>query len=158
MIRRLSLAFAISAACVVGFVASAEAAPVSLVLSQSAAFSILGHWCGGIQEKVYAIGWHARTGDPFGDVFMSTRCAGSGRGGGGGSTTYSAWARVNWGFDGSTVSFGTLSATPKVNPAFSAYDAHGEHLYNQAVAASSPEPRCYVRPTCSCWRRPLRPL
>ena len=85
MIRKLSLAFAISATCVVGFAATAEAAPVSLVLSQSAAFSILGHWCGGVQEKAYATGWHATTGDPVGDVFMSTRCGGGGRGGGGGS-------------------------------------------------------------------------
>ncbi len=105
---------------------------MSLVLSQSAAFSILGHWCGGIQEKVYATGWHATTGDPVGDVFMSTRCGGTGRGGG--STTYSAWAGVTWGFDGSTVSYSLLSATPTVNPTFSASDAHGDHLYNEPVA------------------------
>jgi hypothetical protein len=133
MIRRLSLALAISTTCVLWFAAIAEAAPTSLVLSQSAAFSILGHWCGGIQEKVYATGWNATTGDPVGDVYMSTRCGGGGRGGGG-STTYSAWADVTWGFDGSTVSDSMLSSTPIVNPTFTAYDAHGDHVYNQAVA------------------------
>ncbi len=113
---------------VLGFAATAEAAPTSLVLSQSAAFSILGHSCGGIQEKVYATGWNATTGDPVGDVYMSTRC------GRYVITTYSAWASVTWGFSGSTVSYTKLSGTPTVNPTFSSYDAHGDHLYNQAVA------------------------
>ena len=134
MIRRLPLALALLATCVLGFAATAAAAPTSLVLPQSAAFSILGHSCGGIQEKVYATGWDATNGDPVGDVYMSTSCGGSGRGGGGRSTTYSAWADVTWGFDGSTVSYSTLSVTPTVNPSFSASDAHGDQLYNRAVA------------------------
>src|SRR5579864_3743989 len=85
---------AISGTCVLGFGTTAEAAPTSLVLSQSAAFSILGHSCGGIQEKAYATGFASGTGYPIGEVYMSTRCGGSGRGGGGGSTLYSAWANV----------------------------------------------------------------
>ena len=128
MIRRLSLALAISATSVLGFAATAEAAPTSLVLSQSAAFSILGHWCGGIQEKVDATGWDATTGDPVGDVYLSTRC-GRYR-----PTTYSAWAAVTWSFDGSTVSSSRLGGAPTVSPTFSAYDAHRDHLYNEAVA------------------------
>lgn len=134
MIRRLSLASAVSAVCVLVLAAAAEAAPTSLALPQSAAFSILGHSCGGIQEKPYGTGWAATTGDPVGDVFMSTRCGGSGRGGGGYTTTYSAWAAVTWRFDGSTVSYSKLSSTPTVNPSLSVYDGHGDNLYNQATA------------------------
>ena len=134
MMRRLSLALATSAIGLLGLAAIVEAAPTSLVLSQAAAFSILGHSCGGIQEKPYATGWSATTGSPVGDVYLSTRCGGSGKGGGGGSTTYSAWVGVTWGFDGSTVSYSTLSGTPTVDPTLSVYDAHGDNLYNEAVA------------------------
>ena len=85
---------AISATCVLGLTATAEAAPASLVLSQGAAFSILGHSYGGILEKPYATGFASGTGYPTGAVYMSTSCGGSGRGGAGGSTLYSAWANV----------------------------------------------------------------
>lgn len=128
MARKVLLSIAVSATCILGFAAVAQAAPTSLVLSQSDAFSILGHWCGGIQEKVYATGWNATNGDPVGDVYMSTRC------GRYVPTIYSAWARVAWHFDGSTVHYTKLSGTPTVNPSFSASDAHGDQLYNQAVA------------------------
>jgi hypothetical protein len=107
---------------------------MSLVLSQSAAFSILGHWCGGIQEKAYATGFASGTGYPTGEVYMSTRCGGSGRGGGGVSTLYSAWADVTWDLTGAVVSYARASATPTVNPTLVAYDEHGNELYNQAVA------------------------
>ena len=125
---------AISGTCVLGLDASAEAAPTSLVLSQSAAFSILGHSCGGIQEKAYATGFASGTGYPIGDVYMSTRCGGSGRGGGGGSTLYSAWANVTWDFTSAVVSYAQASTTPTVNPSLVAYDSHGNELYNQANA------------------------
>jgi hypothetical protein len=104
-----------------------------LALPQGNAFSILGHWCGGIQEKVYAAGFASGTGFPSGEVYMSTRCGGSGRGGGGVSTLYSAWAAVTWDFTGAVVSFARTSTTPTVNPTLVVYDTHGNELYNQAV-------------------------
>jgi len=45
---------------------AALASPVQLVLPQSAAFGILGHSCGGIQEQAYATGFIAGSGDPTG--------------------------------------------------------------------------------------------
>ncbi len=125
---------AISGAYVLGFAATAEAAPTSLVLSQSAAFSILGHSCGGIQESVYATGFASGSGFPTGAVYMSTRCGGSGRGGGSHTTLYSAWANVTWDFTTAVVSYARAATTPTVNPTLVVYDAHGNELYNQAVA------------------------
>jgi hypothetical protein len=114
--------------------AAAAAAPSSLVLSQGAAFSILGHSCGGIQEKAYATGFASGTGYPTGAVYMSTRCGGSGRGGGGGSTLYSAWANATWDFTSAVVSYARASTAPAVDPTLAVYDSQGNELYNQAVA------------------------
>jgi hypothetical protein len=113
-------------------VSTAAAAPVPLLLPQSAAFSVLGHSCGGIQEKGYATGFDAASGYPTGDVYLSTRCGGSGRGGGYHSTTYSAWVVVNWDFTAAVISYKALSAAPTVNPTFSAFDAYGNEVYNQS--------------------------
>jgi len=112
---------------------TAFATPVSFALPQGDAFAILGHSCGGIQEKVYATGFDPTSGYPAGAVFMSTRCGGSGRGGGGGSTTYSAWANVTWDFTTAVVSFAQSSPAPTVDPALVAYDSNGNELYNQAT-------------------------
>ena len=71
---------------------SQAAAGIQLLLPQGPAFAILGHSCGGIQEKAYATGFDATSGYPTGIVQMSTRCGGSGRGGGYHTTTYSASA------------------------------------------------------------------
>jgi hypothetical protein len=65
---------------------------------------------------------------------MSTRCGGSGRGGGGVSTLYSAWADVTWDLTGAVVSYAQASTTPTVNPNLVVYDSNGNELYNQAVA------------------------
>src|SRR5579863_6484088 len=134
MIRRVSLTLVVAATCVLGLAATADAASTSLALPQGPAFAILGHSCGGIQEKPYAIGWSAATGAPIGDVYLSTTCGGSGRGGGGGSTTYTAWVGVRWSFGGAVLADTKLLSTPKVNPALSVYDARGDQLYNQPVA------------------------
>jgi Fibronectin type III domain len=107
----------------------------ALVLSQSAAFSILGHSCGGIQEKAYATGFDPVSGLPTGDVYVQTRCGGSGRGGGYHTTTYSAWVGVTWDFTGTVVSSATLAAAPTVDTAFTATDAYGDSLDNISAAA-----------------------
>ena len=135
MTRKLLLTFAIAALSVVGFASTAQAAPTQLSLSQSAAFAILGHSCGGIQEQAYATGFDASTGAPVGDVYLSTRCGGSGRGGGYHTTTYSAWASVTWSFAGATVSYAKLGSAPAVNSTLTAYDAHGDEIYNQSSQA-----------------------
>jgi hypothetical protein len=123
------------ASALIGIAMTASAAtPTSLALPQSAAFSLLGHSCGGIQETVYASGFDPGTGYPSGAVYMSTRCGGSGRGGGGSSTLYSAWANVTWDFTTAVVSYARAPTTPTVNPTLAVYDSHGNELYNQAVA------------------------
>jgi hypothetical protein len=104
------------------------------VLNQGAAFAILGHSCGGIQEESFATGF-APSGFPQGDVYMQTRCGGSGRGGGYKTTTYSAWASVVWDWVGDTRSYAKLEGAPVVNPSFEATDAHGDRIYNSAKRA-----------------------
>ncbi len=113
---------------------AAGATPTQLTLSQSAAFSILGHSCGGIQEQVYATGF-ATNGYPSGDVYMQTRCGGSGRGGGYKTTTYSAWATVTWDWFGDTRSFAQLEHPAEGSTSFSAEDAHGDRIYNVGTNA-----------------------
>jgi hypothetical protein len=127
--KRLIAASASALSIVASSASAAAAAPVQLTLPQSTAFSILGHSCGGIQEQAYATGFDATTGVPLGNVYMKTSCGGSGRGGGYHSTTYSAAASVKWNFSGGVVSYSTVTAAS--NPSFSAFDAHGDEIYNQ---------------------------
>jgi hypothetical protein len=118
-----------------GVASAAEAATTTqLFLSQGAAFSILGHSCGGIQEHAYATGFGAG-GYPSGEVYMQTRCGGSGRGGGYKVTTYSAWAAVTWDWYGGTRSSARLEGSPEVSTTFSAEDGYGDRVYNTETAA-----------------------
>jgi hypothetical protein len=116
-------------------VSTAAAAPVSLFLPQSTAFSVLGHSCGGIQEQAFATGFAVTSGYPTGAVYIQTRCGGSGRGGGYQTTTYSAWVGVTWDFAANVVSSARLTAAPAVSPTFSATDAYGDRVYNTGTAA-----------------------
>ncbi|MFI4984535.1 MAG: fibronectin type III domain-containing protein [Solirubrobacterales bacterium] len=136
MARKVILSTVASALIALGLASTAGAATTTrLVLSQSAAFSILGHSCGGIQEKVYATGF-APNGYPAGDVYLETRCGGSGRGGGYKVTTYSAWATVTWDWVGDTRSYARLEgAAEAISETFSAEDAYGDHIYNVKTAA-----------------------
>jgi IPT/TIG domain len=133
---RSTLALTFATVLVIPLLAPSQslAAAQSLALPQGNAFAILGHSCGGIQERAYGTGFEAETGYPTGAVYLSTRCGGSGRGGGGGSTLYSAWATVTWDFTSAVVSDARASTAPTVNPTLVVYDAHGNELYNQAVA------------------------
>src|SRR2546422_8575654 len=94
------------------------ASPPRLLVPQPTAFSVLGHSCGGIQEQAFATGFDATSDYPTGDVYLSTRCGGSGRGGGYHTITYSAWVGANWDLTGALVSYVVLSAVPTVDPAF----------------------------------------
>ena len=107
--------------------------PAGLLLSQSTAFSILGYWCGGIQEKAYVTGFDPTSGYPTGDVYLSTTCNGSGRGGR--SIPHTAWAAVTWDLAGNVVSATLLTNGAAVNPAFIATDAYGDVIYNASAAA-----------------------
>jgi hypothetical protein len=110
-------------------------AAASLLLPQSTAFAILGHSCGGIQEKAYATGFDSVSGLPTGDLYIQTRCGGSGRGGGYHTTTYSAWVGATWDFGGNVVSSAKLAAAPTVDPTLTVTDAYGDSLYNINSAA-----------------------
>src|SRR5262249_55452790 len=109
--------------------------PLRLLLPQSKAFAVLGHSCGGIQEQAYATGFDSATGYPTGDVYIQTRCGGSGRGGGYQVTTYSAWVAATWDFAGHLVSSTPLATAPTVNPSFTATDSYGDVVYNAGTAA-----------------------
>jgi hypothetical protein len=110
-------------------------AAASLSLPQSTAFAILGHSCGGIQEKSYATGFDPANGLPIGIVYIQTRCGGSGRGGGYHTTTYSAWVGATWDFSGNLVSSAKLAAAPTVDPSFTVTDSYGDSLYNVNTSA-----------------------
>ena len=132
--RTIVSAIAAGLGCLALAPAASAGTPTQLVLSQGAAFSLLGHSCGGIQEKVYATGF-AADGFPTGDVYMQTRCGGSGRGGGYKTTTYSAWATVTWDWVGDTRSFSRLEGAAEGSTTFSAEDAHGDRIYNLGTSA-----------------------
>ena len=110
-------------------------AQTSLIIPQGTAFAAIGHSCGGIQEQSFATGFDPTSGYPMGDVYVQTRCGGSGRGGGYHTTTYSAWLGVTWDYTGAVVSSDVLASAPAVDPAFSAFDGYGNQLYNQANRA-----------------------
>ena len=136
MARKLVLGSAAAALICLGLAGTAIAsAPIQLALSQGAAFSILGHSCGGIQEKAYATGFGGPHGRPTGDVYMQTRCGGSGRGGGYHVTTYSAWASVVWTWFGETFSFSRLEGSAGGSETFEETDAHGDRIYNSGTTA-----------------------
>jgi hypothetical protein len=131
-------------ASVVGVVALGSAAlgqcgpppppnPVVLAVPQATAFAVLGHSCGGIQQQGYATGFDATSGYPIGDAHLKTTCSAGGRGGH--TVTYNAWLSASWDLTGALVSYTALGAAPTVDPAFSAFDAYGNHLYNQSNQA-----------------------
>ena len=113
--------------------ASAAASPVRLFLSGGGAFAVLGHWCGGINQKVYATGF-ASNGYPTGAAYLSTTCSSGGRGSH--PVTYTAWASSVWDWYGDTRSYAAISTAPEgISETFSAEDSHGDHVYNVGAAA-----------------------
>jgi hypothetical protein len=132
MIRRVTaMAVAFAAVLPVMVLATgpaSAASPVQLVLPQGTAFTILGYDCGGIGEQVYTNGFDPATGYPTGDAYLSTTCSAGGKGGH--SFTVTAWTADEWDFTGTVVSYSKLTSAPTVNPTFSAFDAHGNEVYN----------------------------
>jgi hypothetical protein len=155
MLRRVIVGAIVSAVMISGGVPAASAGTTSsLLLPQSTAFSMLGHSCGGIQEQAFTTGFDATSGYPTGDVYLQTRCGGSGRGGGYHSTTYSAWAGVTWDFTAAVVSSTELTAAPTgLDPAFSAFDGQGNEVFNTLNAVNVLPADCTVGNTAYCTYR-----
>ncbi len=131
--------------------AASGAATTSLLLPASTAFSVLGHSCGGIQEQALATGFDATSGYPTGDVYLQTRCGGSGKGGGYHTTTYSRWVGVTWDYTGAVVSSNVLASAPtNVDPTFSAVDSFGNEVYNVLNAVNVLPANCTVGNTTYC--------
>jgi hypothetical protein len=132
MARKLTLGIAAAILASVALAASAQASTTTrLVMSEGAAFAVLGHSCGGIQEQVYVRGFGAK-GYPIGNVHMQTSCGGSGRDGGGHTTTYTATASVEWTWFGETRSY-SAPGGPLV--AEEATDGYGDRVYNVGTVA-----------------------
>lgn len=106
--------------------------PTRLVLSQGAAFAILGHSCGGIREHVYVTGFDPATGNPVGEVYLSTSCS---TGHGSPPANYAAWAAVTWDFAGNDISSAALTNAATINTNFIASDEFGDTIFNAAAAA-----------------------
>ena len=107
--------------------------PTGLTLPQAQAFAVLGHSCGGIKEQVYVTGFDTSTGNPMGEVYLSTTCSTGGRGSI--PATFTAWAAVTWDFAGNVISSGALLNAAAVNSAFIATDSYGDTIYNANSAA-----------------------
>jgi hypothetical protein len=131
MVRTFLAAAVASTALFAATAAGASASTIPLYMSQGAAFAVLGHSCGGIQEQNYETGF-AANGYPQGNVYMSTRCGGSGRGGGGHTTTYTATASVVWTWLGETWKWGPLTGSLEAIPAS---DSYGDSLHNVGTQA-----------------------
>ncbi len=134
--RRAACLIAAAVICLIAAPVADASAPVRLLLDQGSAFSLLGHSCGGIQEQVYVTGFGSGPGGyPEGDAYLSTRCGGSGRGGGYKTTEYKAAASVVWNWFGQTRSFTRLEGAGGGGPEFSAEDAYGDRVYNAGTSA-----------------------
>ncbi len=116
-----------------GFYRLLSQSPAELLLPESFAFAILGHWCGGIREQAYVTGFDPTNAYPTGDVHLSTTCSTGGRGSH--PATFTAWAAVTWDFAGNVISSTTLSNGAAVNTTFSAIDAYGDTVYNAGAGA-----------------------
>ena len=151
---------ATSALVLVGLATTAAAAAqTSLLLPQATAFSYLGHSCGGIQEQAFTMGFETSDGYPVGDVYLQTRCGGSGRGGGYHTTTYSAWVGVTWDFTGAVVSSTVLPSAPtNLDPTFVALDPHGNQVSNLLSAVNVLPANCTVGNTSYCTYRAVLAL
>jgi len=147
MILAIATAAALLATVIAGGAARGD---TSLLVSQSTAFAALGHSCGGIQEQALATGFDPVSGYPTGNVYVQTRCGGSGRGGGYHTTTYSAWIGVTWDYTGVAVSSTVLSIAPVVDPTLAAFDGVGNEVYNQLDAVNVTPDSCTVGNTTYC--------
>jgi hypothetical protein len=150
MIARWKIAL-VGVVALLGGSGAVAGATTTLQMSWADAFAILGHSCGGIQEQVLVTGFDAISGDPAGDVYLQTRCGGSGRGGGYHTTTYARWVGVTWDFTGAVVGWNVLPSAPGgLDPALSVVDGAGNRLDNVLVATNVAPDACSVGNTTYC--------
>ena len=105
--------------------------PTQLLLPQSTAFAILGYWCGGIEEQVYATGFDPTNGYPTGNVDLKTSCS-AGRAGSPPSI-HTASVAVTWDFAGNVIYTNTPATGASANPTFIATDGFNDILYNSGA-------------------------
>ena len=119
-------------------ISAAADTPVALTVPPGTAFAVLGHSCGGIQEQQIAFGFDAVSGDPTGFAQLSTRCGGSGRGGGYHTTTYTAWISVTWDFGANVIAYAKLAAPPPgIDPNAVYTDSHGATEYTTCTSSTA---------------------
>jgi len=123
-VKTTTVANAFSAAQ--GFYRLVNEDPAKLLMSQGAAFAVLGYDCGGIAETVYVTGFDPTNGYVTGDVYLRTVCSC----GKDCSSPHSAWATATWDFGGNTIAYGALSNAPTIDPTFMATDAYDDTIYN----------------------------
>lgn len=83
-----------------GVVGASNAAQFDLTYPGDGYPALLGVSCGGVHIATYATGFDSN-GSVTGEIYAWTRCsAGSGRGGGYRTKTYSSWHSAVWGLDG----------------------------------------------------------
>ena len=63
---------------------------------------LLGVSCGGVRVSTYATGFDP-SGNITGEIKATTRCGGSGRGGGYRTVTYTSWHSALWGITGTFI-------------------------------------------------------
>jgi large repetitive protein len=120
MLRRLGVALSATAIALLGTLAFgggqavAAPTPISLVVPQGTAFSVLGYDCGGIKELAYLTGFDntidPSAGYPTGYVYLTTTCSA----GKGTSFTVDSWTADTWDLTGALLSYSV--ATPSPNP------------------------------------------
>lgn len=119
--KRLALTVLIYA---IPITVASAATSTQLLLPSATAFSILGASCGGIQEQTFASGFD-QSGNVNGEVYLQTRCGGSGRGGGYTTHTYSSWVDVTWDLNGLVLA-DAVTGAPNPDPSIAgAYHSGG---------------------------------
>ena len=117
-----------------GFYRLSIETPMKLLMSQGAAFAVLGRDCGSIAETVYVTGFDPTNGYITGQVFLRTVCSC----GKACSSTYTNWATATWDLGGNTIAYGALSNAPTIDHTFMATDPYDDTIYNvsNAIAAA----------------------
>lgn len=139
MLRRLSVALSATAVALLGTLAIggghavAAPAPISLVVPQGTAFSVLGYDCGGIKELAYVTGFDNAidpdSGYPIGYVYLTTTCSA----GKGTDFTVDAWTADTWDLTGALLSYAVATPSPSPPNPLSATDPlTGNQIYDSA--------------------------
>lgn len=112
-------------------VSTAVAYCATVTLIPQPDYPYLGISCGGVLLSTFATGFDVND-NIRGEVYASTQCGGSGRGGGYQVTQYDSWHSILWDIEGGVIE--TLPYDGVVpDPAFSATDANGNMIRDVPV-------------------------